>query len=83
MNNIRNKTKFTIGFDIKAKKPSSYAKLNKAIESISGAKWCLGSQWFVETSLTASQIYGLLSPCIDHSDRIGVWEIGTDRAGQF
>ncbi len=64
------------------KRPNQdYDSLYAAIEGIGNNIHATTSHWFVQTSLSAAQIYGRLKPHIDDNDYIFVTSVGHDRQG--
>jgi len=58
-----------ISYDLN-KPGQDYTPLIDAIKSLGSYNHCLKSGWFVDTSLTASQVYARLRPHIDKSDSL-------------
>lgn len=69
---------YLISYDLD-KPGQDYTDLINAIKQIGGTKG-LFSEWFVQTNLSASEIYDRLAPFIDTNDRMAVLGLSGEAA---
>ena len=65
---------FAVCYDLN-KPGQDYKDLYNALQSFGGYMHYLDSTWFISSNLSASQIFGKLSPFIDNTDNLLIIEV--------
>jgi hypothetical protein len=71
---------YTISYELK-KPNQDYADLYNAIKGVGSWAHCPTSHWFVDTQLSANQIYDRLKPFLGGNDLIFITTVGRDYRG--